>query len=132
MYHFSDSSSIRMALLTNACFSSTCGLLMILFPSLIGQLIGIDAPLTLTIIGTGLILFALDLAHQATRKKITIWRAIYACCADFLWVILTLIILTAFPDLFSNKGIFIVITVGVIVFALASWQVSGLRKLSRD
>ncbi len=117
---------LRSALLTNAVFSLSSALLMIFQPSLVGNWLGISAPLILQAVGVGLVIFAVDLFHQATRHRIATWRALYASVADFLWVIGTFILLVLFPSTLSLTGVALVISVALAVFLFGSWQLWGI------
>lgn len=119
--------SLRAALLANALFSTLCAMFMILDPGSVGSLLGIEAPLVIRGIGFGLVLFAADLVHQATRPRIATWRALYASVADFLWVLGTLVGIALFPAVLSMSGLVAVLTVAGIVFAFGVWQLRGIR-----
>jgi hypothetical protein len=113
---------LRIALVANAVFSLTTAALMILFPSLVGDWLGISAPLILQAIGIGLVIFAADLLHQATRNRVATWRALYASAADYLWVAGTFALLALFPGALSLTGNAIVLSVSLAVFVFGSWQ----------
>lgn len=117
-----DTRPLRAALLANAAFSVSCALLMILKPSLVGDLLGIQAPWMLRGVGLGLGLFAADLIHQATRPRMAAWRALYASVADFLWVFGTFLWIVFFPETLSGAGLAIVLAVAGIVFVFGAWQ----------
>lgn len=123
--------SLRAALLANAVFSASCGLLMLVWPVLIEAWLGIRAPLLLRVLGFGLLLFAADLLHQATRPRLATWRALYASVSDLLWVIGSTVGLLLFSKLFSLTGVGVVLIVAVIVLALGGWQVWGIDRAHR-
>lgn len=122
---------LRAALLGNALFSSSCGVLMLLVPSRIGALLGLQAPLVLQAIGLGLILFALDLIHQATRPRMATWRALYASAGDLLWVLATLAGVLIFPAALSSSGLLAVIAVAGVVLGLGAWQLWAIQHTHR-
>lgn len=113
---------LRMALAANAAFSLTSAGLMIFRPSLVGDWLGIQAPLVLQAAGIGLLVFAADLLHQTTRHRIATWRALYASAADFLWVVGTFALLALFPSALSQTGNTLVVSVAFAVFLFGSWQ----------
>nr|BBJ02340.1 hypothetical protein YBY_01880 [Marinobacter nauticus] len=78
---------VRTALKLNAAFSGISGLFLLFVPDLTGRLIGVGAPLALQALGLGLLIFSMDLLHQATRDKIAGWRVLYASAGDFIWVL---------------------------------------------
>ncbi|MBE9075997.1 SRPBCC family protein [Romeria aff. gracilis LEGE 07310] len=122
---------LRTALLANAVFSVTCGLLLLAWPSLIEGLLGIQAPLILPLVGLGLLLFAIDLLHQATRPRLATWRALYACAGDFLWVLGSVLGLLLFHRLLSATGTATLLTVALIVLTFGIWQLWGIDRTHR-
>lgn len=117
---------LHIALLANAVFSVVCGLLMLVWPGFIENLLGIQAPLLLRLVGLGLLVFAVDLVHQATRPRLATWRALYASVSDFLWVITSVVGLLLFSDLFSLTGVVLLLIVAGVVLAFACWQIWGI------
>lgn len=113
---------LRLALAANALFSLSCAALMLFRPSMVGGWLGAQAPLVLQAVGAGLVFFAADLLHQATRRRIVTWRALYASTADFLWVIVTVTPLGLFPNALSDSGNSIVIAVAAAVLLFGLWQ----------
>lgn len=117
---------LHIALLANAVFSVVCGLLMLVCPGFIENLLGIQAPLLLRLVGLGLLVFGVDLVHQATRPRLATWRALYASVSDFLWVITSVVGLLLFSDLFSMTGVVLLLIVAGVVLAFACWQIWGI------
>ncbi len=115
--------SLRLALAANAIFSISCAALMLFRPSLVGGWLGVQASLALQAVGAGLVFFAADLLHQATRRRIATWRALYASAADFLWVIGTFTLLGLFPNVLSHSGNELVIAVATAVLLFGVWQI---------
>ena len=113
---------LRIALVTNAIFSLFSALLMLFRPVLVGEWLGIQAPLILRIVGIGLIVFAAELIYQATRQRVVTWRALLASAADFFWVAGSIILLLALPQLFSPSGNVLVLAVAGIIFSFGVWQ----------
>lgn len=120
---------LRTALLGNALFSSSSGLLLAIRPELVEAWLGVNAALVLQIIRVGLVLFAADLLHQATRRRIATWRALYASAADMLWVVGTVLLLIVAPSLFSGVGIQLVLGVAAIVLLFGVWQFWAIGKV---
>lgn len=113
---------LRIALIANAAFSLTSAGLILFLPSLVGDWLGVHAPLVLRGIAAGLVVFAIDLLHQATRYRMATWRALYASAGDFAWVAATVVLLTLFPRGLSVEGNAIVVGVAFVVGAFGSWQ----------
>lgn len=123
--------SLRTALLSNAVFSATCGLLILVWPVFVESLLGVQVPLLLRLVGFGLLIFAVDLVHQATRPRLAIWRALYASFGDFLWVISSILGLLLFSNLFAPTGVVVVLVVAGVVLAFGSWQIWGIDRAHR-
>jgi hypothetical protein len=124
---------LRAALLANAAFSASCAVLLILAPVRIGELLGLSAPAFIfQLVGAGLVLFAIDLVHQATRPRLATWRALYASAADFLWVIGTFLALALFPGALSGSGLATVLAVAVLVAAFGMLQLLAIDRAHRD
>jgi hypothetical protein len=117
---------LRIALLTNAVFSATCGLVVLAKPVFAGIFLGLHAPLLLRLLGVGLLLFSIDLVHQATRPRLATWRALYASVGDFLWVITSVLGLLLFSNLFSLTGVVLVLVIAGVVLSFGCWQIWGI------
>ncbi|MCI0691631.1 SRPBCC family protein [candidate division KSB1 bacterium] len=113
---------LRLALMANAIFSLSSALLMLFFPAVVGEWLGIQAPLILQVVGIGLVAFAAELIYQATRQRVATWRALIASAADFSWVASSIVLLLAFPQLFSPLGNALVLAVAGTVFVFGAWQ----------
>ncbi len=129
MKPYPNTRPLRSALIGNALFSSLSALVMITRPDWVGAWLGISAPLILPLLGVGLLLFAADLLHQATRPRMASWRALYASSADFLWVLASLILVMT--NLFSPEGKILVLTVAAAVLGMGIWQLWGIHRLHR-
>jgi Polyketide cyclase / dehydrase and lipid transport len=120
--------SLRLAIAANALFSLSCAAFMILRSDLVSRWLSVQFTLILPAIGVGLVFFAVDLLHQATRRRIVTWRALYASAADFLWVMGSFILLGLFPNTLSYSGNQLVILIAVIVLIFGIWQVWAIDK----
>lgn len=127
----SNTMPLRTALAANAVFSLICAGGMIFFPSRVGQLLDIDAPLLLQGLGLGLVIFAADLIHQATRRRLATWRALYASMADALWVVASLVVLVFLPQLFAPAGRVLVLAIAGMVLLFGLWQLRGIALVHR-
>lgn len=113
---------LRLALAANAVFSLSSALFMIFRPALVGEWLGIQAPLILQLVGIGLVIFAAELIYQATRQRVATWRALLASVADFSWVAGSIVLLITFPQLFSSFGNGLVLAVAGVVLGFGAWQ----------
>jgi len=126
-----NTAALRVALGANALFSLTCAALLLFWPSLVGSWLGVEAPLILQVVGAGLVIFAADLLHQATRPRVATWRALYASGADVLWVLGTIVLLALFPAALSEVGFVLVVSVAVAVLIFGLWQIWAIGKAHR-
>lgn len=127
-----DSGLLRAALVGNAGFSTICGIVMLGLPATVSHWLGIEKPLVPQLIGAGLLFFAADLIHQATRRRMASWRGLLSCLADFGWVLGTVILLLAFPQTLSSQGTMIVLAVASVVLAFGVLQLIGVDRLHRS
>lgn len=119
---------LRHALLANATFSLGVALVLVAAPSPVGDLLGVDAPGLLRFLGFGLALFGADLVHQATRERVTTWRALYASALDVLWVVGTAGLLLARPESLSLEGTVVALSVAGMVAVFAAWQLWAIDR----
>jgi uncharacterized membrane protein len=122
---------LRAALLANAGFSTSCASIMIFAPGWVSDRLGLQIPLALQLIGVGLVFFAVDLVHQATRPRLATWRALYASLADFLWVLATVVGVAFFAESLSDAGLLTVSAVAAMVFAFGAGQLWGINRVHR-
>lgn len=122
-----DSGPLRTALLGNALFSSTSGAVMLCAPERVSAWIGISSGTwPVAAIGLGLVVFAADLVHQATRRRVATWRALYAIAGDGLWVLASVAGLLLLGHHLSSLGLGLVAGVALIVSGFALGQARGL------
>lgn len=122
---------LRIALLANALFAAATGSFILVTPATVVDLLGIAYHPILTAIGVGLVVFALDLAHQATRSRISTWRAAYATALDLAWVVGTVVVLATQHQSFTMTGVAIIAAVGALVLGFATWQGWGIDHAHR-
>ncbi|MGJ3243892.1 MAG: SRPBCC family protein [Opitutales bacterium] len=123
---------LRTALTGNALFSAATGLLLLAVPHLLAEWLGISAGAWLRLLGLGLIGFALELGYQVTRRRLRPWRALLASAADGIWVLASLVLLLAFPQVLSEPGRLVVAGVAGIVAVMGACQMAGLVHLFRE
>lgn len=119
---------LKWALLGNAAFSATCGLLIVVFDNSIASVMGSIAE-PLWPLGAMLLGFGAYLAWFASRPKINSAWVISVVVADFAWVIGTAVLLFGWRELFSATGTWVLIGIAAVVFAFAELQWVGLRRL---
>jgi len=123
--------TLRIALLANALFASATGAAIIIAPASVAGLLGIAYHPILTALGVGLVVFALDLAHQATRRRILTWRAAYATVLDLGWVAGTVVVLATQHHAFTTTGVVLIAAVGALVLGFAIGQGWGIDTAHR-
>ena len=121
---------LRGALLGNALFSSICGLAMIVASGPIAAFIDLGPASILPGIGIGLLLFAADLVHQATRRELSAARAWITVLGDFGWIVGTAVLLVGFPSVLGFMGKLVAVDVALVVGAFMVAQWFGLRRLA--
>jgi hypothetical protein len=124
--------SLRIALLTNAALPAGSALLLLVAPDGVSRWLGVAAPpRMLQIVGIGLVVFAADLVHQATRRRLATWRALYASTGDFLWVAGTVALLAAFPHAPSRTGTLLLLAIAALVLVFGLWQLRAIAQAHR-
>ncbi len=123
---------LRVALASNASFSLLCAFFLLFRPDLVGEWLGISAPLVLQAIGIGLVVFAADLLHQITRRRLATWRALLTSALDVSWVAGSVVLVMLFPALLSDTGKWLVISVADVVLACCLWQLWAIGRLHRS
>ncbi|MDD5035536.1 MAG: SRPBCC family protein [Methylococcaceae bacterium] len=122
---------LRLALSANAIFSFSCAVLMLLRPALVGEWLGIQVPLILQLVGIGLVVFAAELIYLSTRQRLATWLALLVSAADFMWVAGSIVLLLAFPQLFSSLGKVLILAVAGEVFVFGAWQIWAAGRAHR-
>ncbi len=122
---------LRIALVGNAVFSALSAVILITFSEKVGTLIGTVNYWVLSVIGIGLGIFSADLFHQASRRRMQTWRALYASLGDASWVLGTIILLVWFPQLINEQGRALVIAVALIVALFGCFQFWGAGEAHR-
>ena len=128
----SPSLLLKTDLIGNAAFSFASSLVFMLFPEHVSKFLGLEAAPWVRIIGAGLFFFALDLLHQATRKRLATWRALYACAGDFMWVVASLVGCIGFRDAFTSHGLIAIGIVAAVVALFGILQVFGILQAHRS
>ncbi|MEX2501977.1 MAG: SRPBCC family protein [Trueperaceae bacterium] len=123
--------SLRAALLANALFAFSTGILVLAAPATVARVLRTGFHPILVVIAGGLIVFALDLAHQATRPRIATWRAAYATALDLGWVAGTVVLLSTRAVAFTTTGVALIATIAVVVLGFAVWQAKGIDDAHR-
>jgi hypothetical protein len=122
---------LRIALLANALFAAATGTALLVAPGAVAVALGIDPHPLLAALGGGLLVFATDLVHQATRARLRTWRAAYATLLDLGWVAASAVLLATSSAHLSETGVVLVASIGVAVLAFAAAQTWGIDRAHR-
>ena len=117
---------LQKALIINALFSITSGIIMIAFNQQIAKLFGTSNNTVFWIVGLILIYFALTIWYEIKkqRKRSVIWIVIQ----DFLWVIGSLALLLFNPFQITLTGNSIIGGIALIVLFMGINQTRALVK----
>lgn len=119
---------LRNALLINATFSALCGAAMLIAPQTVGAWTGLELPWLYQVMGAGLGLFAILLVMLATRRPPALPLVRLATWADFGWVAGTvLLLLSPWRELFSERGLWTLVSVAQMVLLCGVLQALGTR-----
>ena len=122
---------LKIALMSNVIFSFTSAMLMLLLGSLLGSYIPLPSWLW-TVLGLGLLVFALDLSVLAVMPKWAMTFTPWVVAADIAWVLLTLVALLIFWAELSSTGVAMITAVNVVVAVLAWAQYAAHKAQSTD
>jgi len=123
------SALLRWSLLSNAVFSTVSGICFLVASKPIANLIELEMPIILIMIGVSLLIFATGLVFNALRKTISPLEAWIAVILDFTWVIASGVVI--FIGVLNATGNWGVAIIADVVLLLAILQFVGLRKLQK-
>ncbi len=119
---------LRKALYANAIFTGMSALVALLFSGFLADEFEV-APLILVAVGAGLLgwtwLVWIFARRDPTRRR----EAWIVIAGDEAWVIGVIVLLAAYPDVMSDSGKLILAVLTIVVAALASFQLLGLRQM---
>ncbi|MDA0260897.1 MAG: hypothetical protein O3A21_01675 [Proteobacteria bacterium] len=121
---------LRTALLANAGFSAASGLALAVASTSLSDLIGINAPFVLALLGIALLLYAVVLFVSARRRVINRGLAWAAIAMDDAWVVGSIALLVV-PGWFTPFGVWLVGIVAAIVTGFAIAQFLGVRNTNQ-
>lgn len=127
----SESKLLFRALAANGTFSTLSGIIMLSFPTSLANLTGIPDKRWLVAIGAGLVIFGGSLLLHAYRKQIRRAEAIAISAMDLFWVLGSVALVYAAPELFTRSGVIGILTVAAIVLGFFELQAYALWKLRK-
>jgi len=123
-----ESKLLFRALGANGTFSLASGIALVGRSDAISMIIGLANERWLVGLGVMLILFGASLLVHAYRKRVRRAEAIAISAMDLAWVVGSIVLVTAMPELFSSTGIVVVLSVAAVVAlffelqAIALWR----------
>ena len=131
---------LRRVLIVNVAFSTTSALLFLLANQSVADFIGIADVMVLnlmngvdfiTLIGVGLVGFALYLVYTVTRNPLNIGLVWSIFGADVIWVVLSWLLLATGAIPLSDAGNWSVLIISDIVLMFAIAEVVGIHRINR-
>lgn len=120
---------VSRVLLGNATFGVLSAFICLLWAQPLATALGFTSPLSLVVVGVGLLLFAAELAWIAIRKPADRRVLTIIFGLDVAWVIASAIILLTGWLPLTTAGMWTIITVADIVAVFAVLEFIGLRRL---
>jgi len=114
------------ALITNAVFSTLCGIFMFWQHQWLSSHIPLFAA-DWKSLAMSLIVFAISLVTLASKRNWAIKWAFSILVGDVIWVVLTSVLLISYFSLLSSVGVSLVVAVNLFVGSFAFFQYVGLR-----
>lgn len=124
-----NDSLLRRALQGNGIFSTLSGIIFLAAAAPVATFMGLNTSLPLTILGVGLIAYALLFFWQTNKEFIAANFAVFAIAADVLWIIGSWALILFDPFNFTVAGKWAVGLIAEAVFVFAVVQYIGLRRL---
>lgn len=127
MSHPDRTRLLRLALRTNAAFSTVCGVILLAAAGRLEPMLGI-ARIELLLTGASLLPFACALAFNAQRpvpNRVAAWIAVGL---DLAWVAGSAALLIGHLRPLTSAGYWAVLGVAEVVLTLAVLQIVGLRR----
>ena len=126
-----SANKLRNALMANAVFSFTSGIIIVIFSSQLSTVMNIANNATLLIIGIGLLIFASTIVFIRAKKEVHAKSIKSIIVQDWIWVIGSAIMLIFRPLGISTVGNIIIGIIAIIVMLLAILQMKSLRQAAR-
>lgn len=120
--------SLSLILILNASSSFLSGLLLVLAPTFVADLIGTVPAWLCQWVGVGLLLFSLGVAWTAWRlpQRWRLTRWIFAL--DILWLLATPLVMLMFAAYLNLLGQLLLLLVAAVVMWFAFWEVYWVRR----
>lgn len=126
----SKSSLLRNALYGNSIFSFVSGVMFILFSKPIAGFLGLSASWIILVLGSGLILYGIEIFLAARSEPVNRSIARFAVYADLAWVLGSAVLIFANLVPFTDAGKWAIAIIADIVLVFAVLQYVGLRRIA--
>jgi hypothetical protein len=121
---------LKKALTGNAVFSVISGIAILFANRWFVKFLGLPDKVSLALLGTSLVVYAVLLWLNARKAKIKITGAWVAIVMDIVWVIGSYALIVVVP--FSVRGKWVVALVAELVLAFAVLQWMGVRRILKS
>ena len=121
---------LRRSLVGNALFSIFSALIIFTGGGWLARLLGLHERLGLTVVGLGLVAYAVILLTNARRPKINLGDAWTAVILDTAWVGASYALIFIVP--FTFEGKWLIAIVAEVVLGFAVLQVFGIRRIANE
>ena len=122
------SNLLSQAIRGNSIFSAISGLTALVAAQPLAEFLGIPNSMILTVLGVGLILYAVFLFSQSREASVNRWVALSAIEGDVAWVIGSAVLLFTDWVPFTMAGWWTIAVIADIVAVFAILQIVGLRR----
>ena len=118
---------VKKILLADALFAATSGVIGIAAAGPLSQLMGLNDPIYLMVIGVALVFYSLDLAFVALKAahKPLFLKLFFA--GDVAWILASIVLLLGYADLFSLTGMILIDVAALIVVGFPMSKYKGMR-----
>jgi hypothetical protein len=116
----------------NALFSTLSGAAFLLAPGWLSRTTGIEPAFAFTVIGAGLLGYAIWLWLNSQGDGVSHRAAVTAIAADSMWVVASIIVLVSGLLPLTTAGIWGVAIIADVVGIFAIVQFLGLRRMRRE
>ena len=123
------SKMLRLALRGNGVFSLLSGSVFVVASTRISEVIGLEYPVILVVVGLGLVSFAGALFFNSARPEINRLEAAAAVVGDVAWVLGSGVVIAL--GVLTTTGNWAVAVVAEVVLLFAILQYVGIRRVSR-
>lgn len=122
-------SFLKNALLSDSALSFLSGIAFLLFSKAIASFLGLPAAWIILTLGTGFIVYSIELFLAARAKPINTRIAKFAIYANLAWVLVSAFLIFANLVAFTTAGKWAIAIIADLVLVFAILQYIGLRRL---